>query len=395
VTDLDQLLHDAASDTRRWSADSPVAIETIEGRAHRRRAARVASAGATALVALVIAAVVTTTGSSDRDASRVAVSVAAEPPPVVRTATPDDVHAASANGQVRVEGLPTEGIAVEDGDAVLLLSTDGTVLERLAGFRVHEGTYVADHGALVLYGPDGTVYELDALAGVLAPRPRGDEGTVPLSYGARFVRTGSGGGNVQRDGHTLFTIDGSNAATHLSWDRDIVTRVPFEPTTASVAFDLRTTTARPLPAGCRVADRHGPAWFLLCPWEGAALSVVRLDPDGSTTVLAESTPGASWDDAMVSPDGRRLLAYACGFPTVSFGSTSTGVGEGYDLDVAAIDPAPLGWTAGGEAILHAANGCGITTSEQRGVFAFDGETLRPISVASGAAVMWTPLLGRK
>ena len=396
MTDLDKLLGDAASDTRRWSADPPVTTETIEGRARRRRAARLASAGATALVAVVVAAV-TVTGSSEGDGDRDAVSVAAEPPqPAVRTVTPEDVQSSSSNGRVRIEGLPTEGVAVEDGDTVVLLSTSGAVLQRLDGFHMRD---VSPVGELKLDGPDGTAYELDALAGVLAPLPPEREGTMSLSYGATLMNTESSEWTVERDGHTLFSVHAFDVA-EVSWDRDIVTRMPSDPTARSLAFDLRTSTARRLPAHCRVADRHGPAWFLVCgPYHGAASSsIVRLDADGSTKVLAASADGASWVDTMVSPDGSALLAYACGFPTVSFGPTSTGVEEGYNLEVAAIDPAPLGWTAGGEAVLHAAHGCGITTSESRGVFAFDGEQLRTIYEPEGfseKAAMWMPVLERR
>lgn len=279
-----------------------------------------------------------------------------------------------------VAGLPSEGITVKDGDAVLLLDVSGNVLHRLDGFDLWQGTN--------LRGPSGT-YAIDSAAGTLR---RTSDHVIPLAYDGRLV-VGEQVPTafVERDGHVVFNLGARSYG--ISYDADIVTLLSDE---QPRAYDLRTDTTRTLPAQCEVADRHGRAWFLTCyDSETSESSIRRLRADGRTTVVTGQLEHGGWEGVLVSPDGLRFLGLAshdCGAPPqVLIGSTTSGrvrelrswIGVDGEPDVEA-----LGWTAAGEAVFTLGSADGGS-----GVFAFDGTTLRTLHVTADPwprAAMWLP-----
>jgi len=323
-----------------------------------RRGRWILTCGATVAV---LAAAVVAVGAGDR---------AQEPTVVVRSMPPP--------AGVVVQGLPNEGIAVEDGDAVVFLTVHGEVVQRLEGLGL--GPAPALGGDILLQRRDGR-YAVDRHTGAL--RRLSHENDVPLAPGARLVLD---------DASNRFDFE-------VSDDRDIVTHTSGSNDDNAVAYDVRTGNVRLLPVGCRVADRHDAAWFLVCEnRETWMSSIVRLDADDTTTVLAESRDW--WEAVMVSPDGRRFLTtvtYDCAPPKVFVGSTTTpnavkGLGAAMGADEEP-DAIALGWTADGAPVFTAAGSCGPPLLAP-GVYAFDGKTVRTIYATSvdedwTAAAMWT------
>lgn len=284
-------------------------------------------------VAALLAALVSTLaysgcGDAERPPLRAGSDASTTAPPP-RSAEPDG----GDDGRSPIlTGLPGEGVAVVDGDAVVLVSVEGDVLQRLDGFSLGSGPQVP--GGIVLVA-GGVHYLLDARTGELRRR----RGAAPVA--------------------------GASTGRHPE-----------------------------LPDACVVADRYAGSSFAVCRGDdGYTASVVRLDADGTRTVIAEPEAGQSWDAIMVSPDGRRFLAQLssdCGPPRVVVGSTSTPDVHTLGSIIGAREEPhafALGWTARGGIVFASEGNCGPPVGGP-GVYSFDGRELRTIYTPQ-VATDWT------
>lgn len=282
-----------------------------------------------------------------------------------------------------IVGLPSHGIAVQvKNGVVVLLGFDGKVIDELRGFELHPAQ---DAGTNEMPGPlvlrrDGD-YHLIADGGV-KPLPISDENVaVPLAYNAELVTNvlrDPGRMRVRRRGEFLMDLQsGIVAASRVSYDRDIVSLDTFDG--SNHALDLLTGKVKALPGRCHVADRHGQRWYLAC--ETIVRAGFETEPM-PVEIFDSVAPEGTWEKAMVSPDGERLLLEWWKDDVITTYVASAFTGGPTPL-VAGRSSRPLGWTPDGRTAVLAADG----------VYVSDTLVWRPPAGTEAVrAAMWAPAL---
>jgi hypothetical protein len=208
--------------------------------------------------------------------------------------------------------LPPAGLAVETSRGILLVGLDGKAFRLLRGYRFARPPVplgLLDARPPFLLDSAGRRFMLDARARQAVPvRP----GRLPLTRGWTLVRNGAHSGwSVRRGEHTLGPSRGWSVE-FVSADRTLVT---VSRGGRFRAIDTRAEKLRPLRRGCRVADRAGSRWYLLCRDDSAVRgpppsTVEVLDVGGSRVVARvprRAFIGDYWKAAFLSPDRSKLL----------------------------------------------------------------------------------------
>jgi hypothetical protein len=180
---------------------------------------------------------------------------------------------------------------------------------------------------------------------------------------------------------------------------------------AATAFDVRDKSSPSVPPTCAVADRIRDRLILVCDrldrTAGGFATVEALDPNGRRTVLVPAPRFHGkpmlgfWRSAIVSPDGRTILAQwsgECEVPLAFFAPSAGGrprpvVGASRPAEFP--ESVALGWTPNGRATVFfpvAACGSGI---DRPGIYAVrPGGTSRLIVATDdsvGGMQMWRRL----
>jgi hypothetical protein len=222
--------------------------------------------------------------------------------------------------------LPAQGLVVQRAGDVLLETTGGASIGRLAGFSVDPPSKLtdarfaksvgiqalasADPALTVLFDRSGGGWTLDVAGRRL--RPIGAIET-PLANGAvlRVIvdRQGEGvstrtvverGGKPLLAGTTVATVGGRYAASNDAFDS--------KPNTL---IDLATGRRTKLGPRCVLAGVHAGGAIAACTSSDGTkpTGVYRFAADGARRLLTPIGPGAYPTTASLSPDGRWVLLY--------------------------------------------------------------------------------------
>src|SRR5688572_5357607 len=356
--DLDRRIAEGLEPAASYMPRTAELLPEFRRRLVRRR--RRTTAGAALALVLLLGVGVLVVGREDapRRAVTAGSTTSTSAPPTV-TASGLEIGPALEPGDVE---LPAEGVAVEVADVgVVLVGVDGQVYGHLPGMEIVTDEDTA--GPLVLRRRTETLGEepLFVLGGgrVRATVRTGLRFFLPLSYGGQL---GLSLGDppdmtVQRDGKEVFELGSTMVMTaRVSNDRDVVSRDAWNIGT-NQAFDLRTGKVHDVQAGCWVADRHGPRWYLLC-WDGEEQTFVAA---GERTDSASALPGGEppdgeghWRKAMASPDGRQLLMqWSGGCATEELFTVASAGGDRTPLFDASggVTADAYGWTADGRPVV--------------------------------------------
>ncbi len=259
----------------------------------------------------------------------------------------------------RMTGLPSFGLVAQTSRGSVVRSLSGHVYARLPRKAVLDMGPADFTGVLT---PPG-IQKLWIEGGALKIEPAHH---AWLSGGAEIVGTNPGSWRIERDGKVLWQPK-VRSFFMRSVHHDIVS-------TQGLAYDVRTGTTRRLPASCRVTDRQGADWYLVC-YERDAIRL--LTADGRMKLIARAPrlslrqlgDRGSWNWAELSPDGSTLLAQGsleCETPEAYFipargGSPTLATG---DRKLAqAPESLARGWLPDGRALVHLPKGaCGNGSS---------------------------------
>ena len=316
--------------------------------------------------------------------------------------------------------LPAQGLVVQRAGDVLLESTGGAVIGRLAGFSVDPPAKLtdarfarsvgiqalagADPALTVLFDRSGAGWTLDVAGRRL--RPIGAIET-PLAGGAmlRVIvdRQGEGvstltvverGGKRLLSGRSVATVGGRYVATNDSYD-------PKPNTLLDLATGRRTT----LGARCVLAGVHAGGAIAACAPSDVtnASGIYRFASDGARRLLTRIGPGAYPTTASLSPDGRWVLLYLqpnCGPGWAAIAPSGGGparfVAGGGRVPVTAAPgrAAPpfswaLGWTAQSRIVATITGKGSCEGDVTTGTYTIDPATLAATrATAARAAKLW-------
>jgi hypothetical protein len=322
-------------------------------------------------------------------------------------------HAATPSlDPARLPALPAQGLVVEKPGGVLLLTTDGRVLGRLAGFSTYPPEKLSDArfarsvgiGALasadpaltVLYDRTGRGWLLDApgrrlraIGAIQAPLAGGAVLRVIVDRKGEGVSTRT---VVERNGKSL--MSGLSVATvgsrYVATD-DIVGPRP------NAVLDLvsgRRTTIGPR---CVLAGMRAGAAIAACsPSDPTKVSTLeRVAADGTSRVLATFPRGTYANSASLSPNGRWVLVYLqpnCGPGWAAIAPSGGGparfVAGGKTLATSPFSFG-LGWTADSRIVATVSAKGSCEGESAAGTFTIDPATLERTRAAPAfAAKLW-------
>jgi hypothetical protein len=310
--DLDRRIAEGLEPAASYMPRTAELLPEFRRRLARRRRRTTASAALALAVLLGVGVVAVGRDDQPRRAVTAGSTTSTTAAPTV-TSTGLEIGPALAPGDVE---LPAEGVAVEVADVgVVLVGLDGHVYGHLPGLEIAEDEETA--GPILLVARTADLESEDSFFMLTEGRARSVRSTdhhilLPLSYGAELgLSLGDPRGiTLSRDGRELFpTVSTMDTTVRVSNDRDVVSRDAWSEGT-NQAFDLRTGKVHDVQAGCWVADRHGPRWYLLCR-DASQRSFVAAgeSPQAASELVGEWQPGSvgDWREAMASPDGSRLL----------------------------------------------------------------------------------------
>lgn len=320
-------------------------------------------------------------------------------------ADPTDLARAEPSREWSRLTLPEHGLAVgylEDGEytGIELFDMAGKSLAKLPGYHINTTSSN-------LNAPGPLTLQRGARNLLIASRTRIRAMKWPetmLANGYRIRDRANTRSLLLGPGRPPTEHDGSR---HVSYDRDVISR-------EGVAFDLLAQRQVDLPPGCRVADRHGGTWYLICgvpPAEersalpstiatwipGTEPTQIVAPPQSAyaTSELGPIGPIGHWRHAAVSPDGSRLLlqwSAECEVPEAFWtpirGGTPQAIGAA-DRWGALPESVHVGWDQAGRALVHLPKGeCG-SSADTPGVYSLstDGE-LRLVLATAGKVRLW-------
>jgi hypothetical protein len=317
--------------------------------------------------------------------------------------------------------LPAQGLVIEQKPGVLLESTEGKVIGRLAGFSIYppqklsdavfartagmQALATADPGLTVLFDRQGSGWllrpgatRLQKIGPIRVPLVSGSSLSVVVTRRGAGVDTRvvvRRHGKVALSGLFVHIASGRYAATD-----DSISSRPNE------VVDLVTGRRTQLGPRCLLAGFSGNAAIAGCSPAQALPSLsahVYAYEGGSKRLLATLPPGLQPSISSVSPDGRWVVVYLEPFCGAGWVAVMPSAGGSLRLAVGGVigrtipstrvpHTSVLGWTADGRVAIDVARlnaGTGCEGLPETGVSLVDPGTLAPTHVTPlFAAMLW-------
>ncbi|MGZ4383789.1 MAG: hypothetical protein ACXVY3_04260 [Gaiellaceae bacterium] len=280
--------------------------------------------------------------------------------------------------------LPPQLLVAESTHGVRLLGLDGHVYARLGSLRLENPVYDARLGPVV--GTGKRTFQLDLVSKALLP-----VGSLGHSLTLRFSDRDAW---LERDGARVADL-GRYGSAWLTPDRSLLTIGSYRPGGWRKLMDLDSDKTFALPSGCVVYSRRGSTWRAFCTSSESRsgryeLRLLRSIGAGWKTEGRWRRSEASWQEALLSPDGQSVLVQAAlpceeGAVELVVGGVRRRLTD---------DGFALGWTRAGKALVYLDQGaegsCGTAGRDRAGVYAIGPTSGIRHWILGATAALWPP-----